>query len=291
VNALDLATLDRALANTRFAGKLHHFETIGSTNGHAVEAATGTRDASGAPDGSVYIADEQTAGRGRGGHTWHSAPGDGLYLSALIRPQTQIPLADALWISLSTGLAAQRAIQQTTGLHADIRWPNDLILNHKKVGGILVESTSTPAQPNQPAYLRFAVIGIGINLNHAEFPAELAPLATSLRRESGSPHPRQALVQNLLLALDDELFALELELRGQLPSTGSPAFGAGSGASIGVLERFTQASTWAHGKRVRVEEAGGYTGTTAGLDARGFLQVAGDDGRLHTVLSGGVRPE
>jgi BirA family biotin operon repressor/biotin-[acetyl-CoA-carboxylase] ligase len=282
VNALDLAPLDRALANTRFAGKLHHFETIGSTNVHAVEGA-----GSGAPDGSVYIADEQTAGRGRGGHTWHSAPGDGLYLSALIRPQTQIPLADALWISLSTGLAAQRAIQQTAGLNADIRWPNDLILNHKKVGGILVESTSTPAQPGQPAYLRFAVIGIGINLNHAEFPAELAPLATSLRRESGSPHPRQSLVQNLLLALDDELYALELELRGQLPGAGSPAFGAGAG----VLERFAQASTWARGKRVRVDEAGGYTGITAGLDARGFLQVAGDDGLLHTVLSGGVRPE
>jgi BirA family biotin operon repressor/biotin-[acetyl-CoA-carboxylase] ligase len=280
VTDLDLATLDRALADTRFAGKLHHFATINSTNLHAVEAAaSGATDANGAPDGSVYIADEQTAGRGRGGHTWHSSPGDGLYLSALIRPATPIPLADALWISLSTGLAVQRAIQQTAALTSDIRWPNDLILNAKKVGGILVESTSTAPTPQHPALLRFAVIGIGININHAEFPAELAPLATSLRRESGQPHSRAALIQNLLLALDDELYALELELRGALPDP-----------DLGLLRRFTRASTWVQGKRVQVDEAGGYTGITAGLDARGFLQVTGDDDRLHTVLSGGVRP-
>jgi BirA family transcriptional regulator, biotin operon repressor / biotin---[acetyl-CoA-carboxylase] ligase len=293
VTDFDLSTLDRALAATRFSGKLHHFPSITSTNLHAVEAA-GT----GAPDGSVYIADEQTAGRGRGGHTWHSIPGDGLYLSALIRPSTPIPIADALWISLSTGLAAQRAIQQTTGLLTDIRWPNDLILNGKKVGGILVESASTPTTANHPAHLRFAVIGIGINVNHQTFPPELAPLATSLRRESGASHARTPLIQNLLLALDDELYALELELRDELPSgafpsagfpgAGSPASGLPGGA--GLLARFTRASTWVQGKRVRVDESGGYTGITAGLDPRGFLQVAGDDGLLHTVLSGGVRP-
>jgi len=283
VTDFDRPIIDRALAATRFAGRIHHFETIQSTNLHAVEVA-GT----GAPDGSVYIADEQTAGRGRGGHTWHSIPGDGLYLSALIRPASPIPLADALWISLSTGLAAQRAVQQTTGLLTDIRWPNDLILNGKKVGGILVESTSAPATAHHPAHLRFAVIGIGINVNHQAFPPELAPLATSLRRESGAFHARETLIQNLLLALDDELYALELELRGELPSAGSPAFTLPGGA--GLLARFTRASTWVQGKRVRVDEAGGYTGITAGLDARGFLQVAGDDGLLHTVLSGGVRP-
>jgi len=285
VTDFDRPIIDRALAATRFAGRIHHFETIQSTNLYAVEVA-GT----GAPDGSVYIADEQTAGRGRGGHTWHSIPGDGLYLSALIRPASPIPLADALWISLSTGLAAQRAVQQTTGLLTDIRWPNDLILNGKKVGGILVESTSAPATAHHPAHLRFAVIGIGINVNHQAFPPELAPLATSLRRESGAFHARETLIQNLLLALDDELYALELELRGELPSAsaGSPASALPGGA--GLLARFTRASTWAQGKRVRVDESGGYTGITAGLDARGFLQVAGDDGLLHTVLSGGVRP-
>jgi BirA family transcriptional regulator, biotin operon repressor / biotin---[acetyl-CoA-carboxylase] ligase len=278
VNApeFDLATVHKAIANTRFAGKLQHFESIASTNLHAVETASGDNSA---PDGSVYIADQQTAGRGRGGHSWHSAPGDGLYLSVLLRPH-QMAMADALWLSLSTGLAAQRALQQTTGITPDIRWPNDLLLNHKKVGGILVESSSTPTQTGESALLRFAVIGIGINVNHESFPPELAPLATSLRRETGQPHARETLLQNLLLALDDEIYALELELRNQLPAP-----------QAGLLDRFTAASTWVRGKRVRVDEAGGYTGETAGLDARGFLRVAGDDGTLHTVLSGGVRPE
>ena len=156
----DLATVDKALANTRFAGKLQHFESIASTNLHAVEAASGDNSA---PDGSVYIADQQTAGRGRGGHSWHSAPGDGLYLSALLRPR-HMAMADALWLSLSTGLAAQRALQQTTGITPDIRWPNDLLLgdgpHSRKVGGILVETSSTPSQPSQPVRLRFAVMGI-----------------------------------------------------------------------------------------------------------------------------------
>ncbi|HWZ52831.1 MAG TPA: biotin--[acetyl-CoA-carboxylase] ligase [Granulicella sp.] len=278
--AFDLASVHKAIANTRFAGKLEHFESIGSTNLHAVEAAGGDN---GAPDGSVYIADQQIAGRGRGGHSWHSAPGDGLYLSVLLRPH-QMAMADALWLSLSTGLAAQRAIHQTTSLTPDIRWPNDLLLgggpDSRKVGGILVESASTPSQASEPARLRFAVIGIGINVNHEAFPAELAHLATSLRRETGQPHARETLLQNLLLALDDEIYALELELRNQLPAP-----------QAGLLDRFTAASTWVRGKRVRVDEAGGYTGETAGLDARGFLRVAGDDGTLHTVLSGGVRPE
>jgi BirA family biotin operon repressor/biotin-[acetyl-CoA-carboxylase] ligase len=272
--SFDLATVDRALANTRFAAKLRHFPTIGSTNLHAVEAAN-----NGAPDGHVYIADEQTAGRGRGGHTWHSTAGDGLYVSVIVRPA--MDLAQALWISLSTGLAVQRAIHETTGLTPDIRWPNDILLNTLKAGGILVETAST-----HTAKLKYAVIGIGINVNHAAFPAELESLATSLLRETSAttshPQPskkisRETLLYHLILALDDEIRALESELSGQ--------------SAPSLLARFTQASTWVRGKRVRVDESGGYTGLTAGLDERGFLLVNGDDGILHTVLSGGVRPE
>ena len=277
--AFDLATVNKALANTRFAAKLHHFPTIDSTNLHAVEAAN-----SGAPDGHVSIADEQTAGRGRGGHTWHSTAGDGLYVSVIVRPK--MDLAQALWISLSTGLAVQRAIHETTGLTPDIRWPNDILLGSavtgiRKCGGILVETATTSA-----AKLKFAVIGIGINVNHESFPPELESLATSLLREtnitSGQPHPnkkisRETLLYHLLLALDDEIRTLESELSGQSAPT--------------LLDRFARASSWVRNKRVRVDESGGYTGLTAGLDERGFLLVQGDDGILHTVLSGGVRPE
>ena len=264
----DLKYVIEAVANTRFGGKLSHFATIDSTNIRAVEAAN-----SGAADGTVFVADEQTAGRGRGGHTWHSAAGDGLYVSAIVRPE--MGLAEALWLSLATGLAAQRSILETTGVHADIRWPNDLLIGKKKCGGILVE---TATHPGTPARLRYAVIGIGINVNHDAFPLELAPLATSLRIESGAASPRETLLANLLLALDAEITLLEAELHDA--PRGMP-----------LLGRFAAASSWVQGMRVRVDEDGGYTGETVGLDRKGFLLVQGDDGIRHTVLSGGVRPE
>ena len=156
----DLNRVAGAVANTRFGSKITHFATIDSTNIRAVEAAN-----SGALDGTVFVADEQTAGRGRGGHSWHSATGNGLYVSAIVRPE--MGLAEALWLSLATGLAAQRAILESTEVQADIRWPNDLLIGTKKCGGILVE---TGTHPGTPARLRYAVIGIGINVNHDAFP-------------------------------------------------------------------------------------------------------------------------
>jgi BirA family biotin operon repressor/biotin-[acetyl-CoA-carboxylase] ligase len=268
MSAFDLDLVAKSVANTRFAAKMQHFAIIDSTNIRAVDAANAD-----APDGTVFVADEQTAGRGRGGHTWHSSAGDGLYVSAVVRPA--MALSEALWLSLATGLAAQAAIRKTAHLEADIRWPNDLLVGTKKCGGILVETAS---YPGTPAHLRYAVIGIGINVNHSEFPAELSALATSLRIEIGAAASRESLLSNLLLALDAEIDLLEAELRG-------------TGQRPGLLKRFTAASTWVEGKRVRVDEEGGYVGTTAGLDRRGFLLVEGDDGIPHTVLSGGVRPE
>jgi BirA family biotin operon repressor/biotin-[acetyl-CoA-carboxylase] ligase len=183
-------------------------------------------------------------------------------------------LQEALWISLATGLAVRSAVHAITGLSVDIRWPNDLLIPQdsgpdKKLGGILVEAA---AEPGTDAMLRYAVIGIGLNLNNASFPPDLATLATSLRLSTGHEQSRNALLIALLRALDLELTQLEAH-------------------QPDLLQRFTAASTWACGKRVRVPEQGGYTGTTAGLDARGFLLVDADDGTQRTVLSGGVRDE
>jgi len=261
---LDVAAINAALVGTRFAGKVRHFATVGSTNAMLLEEA-----AAGAAEGTVFVADEQTAGRGRGGHSWHSTPGDGLYVSVLAKPG--LPLRETLWISLATGLAVQSAIRPATGLAVDIRWPNDLLLGGRKCGGILVE---TAVEPERSALLRYAVIGIGVNVNHARFPEELTTLATSLRMESGAAQSRSTLLVALLRALDRELLLLE------------EAHAQGGGT---LLERFALASSWVSGKRVSVPEQGGYTGVTAGLDAQGFLRVAGDDGVLRTVLSGGVR--
>jgi BirA family biotin operon repressor/biotin-[acetyl-CoA-carboxylase] ligase len=278
---LDLARIEAALANTCFAGRLTHLPTVTSTNTLALEAAQ-----SGGVAG-VWIADQQTAGRGRGGHAWHSPTGasdqpDGLYLSALVRPA--LPLARALWISLAAGLAAQHAIAAVTGLTPDLRWPNDLMVpqpggHPRKLGGILVETASNPSTPTQPTTLRYAVIGIGINLNQRSFPPELESLATSIARETGAPQTRESLIIELLTALDRETALLE-------------AASAPHRIASDLLARFAAASTWVAGKRVRIQPTGagpGYTGITAGLDPQGFLRVAADDGGLRTVLSGGVR--
>jgi BirA family biotin operon repressor/biotin-[acetyl-CoA-carboxylase] ligase len=176
----------------------------------------------------------------------------------------------ALWLSLATGLAARSAIAEVTGMTADIRWPNDLLFNERKCGGILVETAV------EGEMLRYAVIGMGINVNHAGFPPELEGVATSLRLESGGGVSREALLVALLRSLEEEIRLLVEEYRGEL-------------AGPGMLERFAEASSWVRGRQVRVEESGGYTGVTAGLDQRGFLLVDGDDGVMHTVLSGGVR--
>lgn len=262
--AFDVSAVEKGIAGTEFSGRVMHFPTVDSTNSLALEAAqAGSRT-------GVWVADEQTAGRGRSGHAWHSVAGEGLYVSALIAPS--LPIRLALLISLATGLAAKHAVAEVTGLEADIRWPNDLLLQRKKCGGILVETAVAPLNaPNSDATLRYAVIGVGINLNQKIFPDDIAQLATSLQIESNTLVSREAMLVALLRALDAELRMLSTEHEGQL------------------LERFTSASTWVRGKRVRVEESGGYTGLTAGLDDSGFLLVDSDDGVRRTVLSGGVR--
>lgn len=274
-SAFDLSAVERAIVDTEFAGYLLHLTTVGSTNDLALEAAQ-----AGARHG-VWIADEQTAGRGRGGHTWHSAPGTpeapaGLYMTALVSPP--VPMQSALTLSLRVAIAVQSGIVSVTGFkrpsEIDIRWPNDLILNGRKCGGILIETAAKPVPAEGPAMLRHAVIGIGVNCNHATFPPELDLIATSLRREM--PDPTQLISRERLAAAI--LIALDEELRRMTAINLQP-----------VTPDLAQYSTWITGKRVHVDEGGGYTGITAGLDANGFLLVAGDDGVLHTVLSGGLR--
>ena len=268
----DVAAVEAAIAGTEFSGHVSHLRSVTSTNDLALAAAqSGERT-------GVWIADEQTAGRGRGGHTWHSIPGDGLYLTALASPR--VPMQSALSLSLRVAIAVQSAIASTYGFSApdqiDIRWPNDLLLNGRKVGGILIDTASRPATAAGPSTLRHAILGIGINVNHTEFPADLEPIATSIRRElhiHATPLPREPLAVAILLALSAELRELTSNLE---PRTSN----------------LTAYSSWITGKRVRVEARDGdpgYTGTTAGLNPSGFLLVAGDDGQVHTVLSGGIR--
>ena len=220
----------------------------------------------GAPEGSVFTADEQTAGRGRGDHAWHSPAGQGLYVSIVLRPQ--LAPNDVLWLSLIAGLAVQAAIKEVTTIAVDLRWPNDIMLGGKKLGGILTELGTESGR------ISHAVICIGLNINHPQFPTQLAALATSLRIETDREWPREEILSALLRAIDREYRAL----------VSSPA------ATRDIIRRFEQASSYARGARVAVDDHGTaqFTGVTDGLDARGFLRVRTNEG-MRTVMSGGVR--
>jgi BirA family biotin operon repressor/biotin-[acetyl-CoA-carboxylase] ligase len=254
----DLAALDFALAGTVFAGKLHYSPKTDSTNTDAQTAAHRA-----APHGSVYFADKQLAGRGRGDHAWESAASDGLYVSVLLRPQ--LPAVRLPLLPLAAGLAAAEAIRAAAGLIVDLRWPNDLLLSPRKVGGILVESKSSGGSVD------FAVVGVGINVHQLAFDSDLATPATSLDLEAGRRVSRQDLLVFLLKSLEREALGLA-----------DPA----AGSTIPV--RVEQASTWIRGRRVEVHGPQACTGMTAGLDEHGFLRVRTSEG-LVTVQTGGIR--
>jgi len=238
----------------------HHYYKIGSTNIEAMESA-----ASGAPEGSAFIAEEQTAGRGRGAHQWESAASAGIYCSVVLRPA--LPPSETLVLSLAAGLAVHAAVQQVdANATPDLKWPNDLLIDGKKFCGILTEMNAEPTR------VRYIVVGIGINVNQATFPAELQPIATSLRMATGSEWSRVELCAALLKSLDREYRDL-LEKPG---------------AHESILRRFEDRSSMVRGRQVLVEENGGVEGVTEGLDPRGFLQVR-TAGGLRVVLSGTVR--
>jgi BirA family biotin operon repressor/biotin-[acetyl-CoA-carboxylase] ligase len=254
----DLAELERALAVTIFAGKLHFSPVTGSTNTDALVAAR-----AGAPHGSVYFADEQLAGRGRGDHGWQSEAGQGLYVSVLLR--LALPAANLQWLPMAAGLAALDAIHSASGLNADLRWPNDLLVGERKTGGILVESKI------ERGAATFAVVGIGINVHQHSFNGNLSTPATSLDLEARRPISRQS----LLVAL---LKSLEREALGLLDSAAVAAFPM----------RVERASTWIRGRRVEVHGPQACVGATEGLDEHGFLRVQTAEG-LATVQTGGLR--
>ncbi len=243
-----------------FGSNIHHYFKICSTNATAMEAA-----AAGALEGSVFFAEEQTAGRGRGGHSWESAPSDGIYCSVILRPQ--MAPADALLLSLIAGIAVAEAVEQTTGLHPDLRWPNDLLLEERKFCGILTEMNAEATR------VRYVVVGIGINVNQPAFPAEIESIATSLRIAAGHEWSRVQLAAALLKSLDTWYCRLS---------------GGGADARAAIIGQFEERSSFARSRLVHVDEDDGYEGVSEGLDSRGFLQVRTERG-LRTVLSGGVR--
>jgi BirA family transcriptional regulator, biotin operon repressor / biotin---[acetyl-CoA-carboxylase] ligase len=250
--------LRQRLKGSMFAKRIHHFFRTDSTNRVAMELGY-----AGEPEGAVILSEEQTAGRGRAGRSWHSERAAGIYVTLLLRPK--ISPVQAPLLTMMAGLSAHAAIQAQTGLQPDVKWPNDLILNGQKVGGILTEMHA------EPTLVRFVIVGIGVNMNQEKFPSELNRVATSLRVETGKHQSRLELLVRLLREFETDYNRLLRE------------------GSSSVTERFTQVSSYALGKKVRVTNGNEiYVGVTAGLRPEGLLQVQREDGAVVTVFAGDV---
>ncbi len=230
-------------------------QRCGSTNDEAAARAR-----AGAAHGTVVIAREQSAGRGRQAREWHSPAADNLYLSCVLRPA--LAPRDVAPITLAAGVAVCEVVN-SHGVRASLKWPNDVMVNERKVAGILTEMTTRGSQ------VEFAVLGIGVNVNGGDFPPGLADIATSLRIERGHELELPALTRDLLVALEDWI----------------EAFIAGGVEAI--------AAAWTGyadlSRRLRFEADGELiVGRASGLDRDGALLVVGDDGRRHRVVAGDV---
>jgi BirA family biotin operon repressor/biotin-[acetyl-CoA-carboxylase] ligase len=258
------ASLKGTIFGAQSGKQIHHYYKIGSTNSEAMRAA-----AEGAPEGSVFLAEEQLAGRGRGAHTWHSARSSGIYCSVILRPA--MPPSDALIFSLAAGLAVRAAVMEIAPqLQVDLKWPNDVLVGGRKFCGILTEMNAEATR------VRHLVVGIGINVNQVKFPPELREVATSLRMETGTEWSRVELCAALLKSLDREYRSLI----------------GNAGARGLILREFEKSSSMVRGRKVSVsvdeDENPQLAGVTEGLDERGFLLVRTAEG-LRPVLSGTVK--
>jgi BirA family transcriptional regulator, biotin operon repressor / biotin---[acetyl-CoA-carboxylase] ligase len=248
------------LATRRLRGPVHHFEAVASTSDLA--KALGAK---GAPEGALVVAEAQQAGRGRLGRHWDSPAGVGLYVSLLLRPS--LPPTELPQITLTAAVAAVRALQRAAGLTPGIKWPNDLLLAGKKVGGILTEMETESDQ------IRYLVLGWGLNVNNPGFPPELAALATSLFLAGGRTFSRLALLKAWL----EEFETLyERFLARDFP---------------GILRE------WKHyavtlGREVEVRQGSrAIQGRAVDVDADGALLVAQRGGEIVRVVSGELAPD
>ncbi len=249
--AFDLHSVQSRLPGRR----VYWHPAIASTMREAARLAR-----SGCPSGTIVGADEQTDGQGRHGRAWHSERESGLYVSIVLRYRldpVNLPL-----VTLALGLAAREAILDATDLSCDLRWPNDVLIQSRKCAGILASLEG-----------QAIIAGIGINVNHTAFPAELNDVAISLRMASGRVHSRESLLVELAARVHD--FCALLESQGREP----------------ILAMFSHASSFVQGRRVSVDQGDAMLrGTTAGLNESGFLILRADDGTENLIIAGGVRP-
>lgn len=250
---LDIDRLNASLRTRAFGRVLHYTPSTASTNADALAYLQQPATAP-APHGLVILADCQTAGRGRRGRTWHSPPQGNIYTSIVVvpRPGTNGMGPWLSWIPLFAALAVADCLTTRTTLAVSVKWPNDLLINEKKIGGILCEQTTTPDRTMA------VVIGIGLNINAAldNFPEDLRSGATTIAAESGRPFDRVPILADLFLRLEERMDRLFLD---------GPA---------GMAQEFTQrCSTLGKTVRVTLEEQGIVQGVAESIGPDGCLRL------------------
>jgi BirA family biotin operon repressor/biotin-[acetyl-CoA-carboxylase] ligase len=244
--------------NIKLGSPFLRFDTVSSTNDIARELAM-----SGASEGLCVIAREQTAGRGRQGRSWSSPPGEGLYLSLILRPQGKI--SDAALITLAAAIAVAETLRLDFKADGDIKWPNDVLVKGRKICGILVEAAIEGDR------LQYAIMGIGVNIAQRSFPDQIGDEATSILLETGRVILPEDFVAAMLPRLEN-WYAVAL-------SRPNP-----------VIARWEQLSSSGHDCMVRVESAdGSVEGVTRGLTATGALIVELANGERREIVSGEVK--
>lgn len=239
-------------------GFLEYREEVDSTNNLARRLAE-----EGAADGTLVVAESQTAGKGRRGRGWISAKGTGIWMSLLLRPD--ISPASASMITLVTALAVADGIEAVTGLNPKIKWPNDIVIGGKKVCGILTEMSAELER------IHYVVIGIGINVNMEEFPQEIQETATSLFQQTGEKVNRSQVVAAVMKAM--ETYYEEFLKSGDLSL---------------LLQKYQEKLANKDKEVTVLAPTGHYQGICLGIDEIGELLVRRNDGTVNHVVSGEV---
>ncbi len=243
---------------SELAPQILRFDSLPSTNLEAAQRAI-----EGAAEGLCVVASEQTAGRGRLQRQWISPKGSGLYFSIVLRPrihQSSWPL-----ITLAAALAVHDALLETYLLKTDIKWPNDILSNNRKLCGILAETVDTTEG-------RALVLGIGVNLTSSAFPPKVHQIATSVQLETGKVPNLEIILRNLMIALQRRYEMLQSVCGGEE-----------------ILREWSVRSSYASGKRIRVANGQEVLeGTTRGLESDGALRVETDEGEIRIVRAGDV---
>lgn len=235
-----------------------HFDVIDSTNSEAMRQAR-----LGAEEGLCIVADEQTAGRGRQGRVWVSEKGSGLYFSMLLRPTLPPNLLPL--ITLMSAVSVHDALLRQEVV-ADIKWVNDLLVDERKICGILSETTETPGGPA-------VIVGIGINLKESNYPPEIADRATSIESVAGRTVDRARVIEDLLGAL-----------------TANYALLSGESGPEAIRTLWSKRSSYAEGKEIIAKLPGGEVrGVTRGIEENGALRVETGEGSVVTIQAGEIQ--